>query len=124
MAKLTTEDTKISNRYETILLAAHRARSLEFGAQSSIDVKNRKVKYALLALMEIEAGEIDIEELRKKVTNQGESTIKTTEVVKDYRQRQDQDFNYEQELKTRSFTEVSQDSKVKQMVYIDEEIDD
>jgi DNA-directed RNA polymerase subunit omega len=123
MARLTVENIKIDNRYEMILLAAHRARNLEFGAQPLIEVKNKKVKHALLALMEIEAGEIDIEELRKTVANQGESTIKTTEVVKENERQQEQSLDSEKDSKS----EISADAKdiaVEQMIYKDEEIED
>ena len=65
-----------------------RARNLEFGAKPLINVKNKKVKHALLALMEIEAGKLDIAELRKAVANQGESSLKTTELIKENEQDQ------------------------------------
>jgi DNA-directed RNA polymerase omega subunit len=88
MAKSTAEDMEINSKYEMILLAALRARNLEFGAKPLINVKNKKVKHALLALMEIEAGKLDIAELRKAVANQGESSLKTTELIKENEQDQ------------------------------------
>ena len=53
MARVTVEDCvdKVSNRFELVLLAAHRARSIANGSQITIDVENDK--NPVVALREI-----------------------------------------------------------------------
>jgi DNA-directed RNA polymerase subunit omega len=53
MARITVEDCidKVPNRFELVLLAAHRARSLANGAQITLDAENDK--NAVIALREI-----------------------------------------------------------------------
>ena len=53
-----------------VILAAHRARNLEFGATPMIDTKNKKIKNTLIALLEIEANKLDIEVLRRAAVHQ------------------------------------------------------
>ena len=120
MARLTVEKIKVDNRYEMILLAAHRAKNLEFGAQPLIDLKDKKVKNALLALMEIEAGKIDIDELRKHITHQGENSLKTTEIVQTSEQQNNR--NSENLKATQSSTDISASKDAAEsIIYKDEE---
>ena len=64
MARITVEDCleKIPNRFQLVLAATYRARMLSQGHAPKIDSKN---KHGVTALLEIAAGEIGIEMLRK-----------------------------------------------------------
>jgi DNA-directed RNA polymerase subunit omega len=118
MARVTIENVKkrIANRYEIILLAAHRARNLEFGAKPLIDTKNKKIKNALLALMEIESGKIDLEELKKAVMNQGDNSLKVTEIVEAPGEKTGKLSS------DASATGLESDDKAEKDIYEDEEI--
>jgi DNA-directed RNA polymerase subunit omega len=65
MARITVEDCidKVRNRFELVLLAAHRARSLANGAQLTIDAENDK--NAVIALREIAEETVDAGDVRE-----------------------------------------------------------
>jgi len=68
MARITVEDClkKVSNRFDLVVLASHRAKQLFEGAKPLLDSDNREV---VLALREIAAGRV-----RKK----SEKSLQTT----------------------------------------------
>ena len=65
MARVTVEDCidKIDNRFKLVLTAARRARDLSAGAPATVDKKKDKDKNPVVALREIAAASIDIEEV-------------------------------------------------------------
>lgn len=65
MARVTVEDCieKIENRFDLVLMAAHRARMISAGAQITIDRDNDK--NPVVALREIGDGAISPEDLRE-----------------------------------------------------------
>jgi len=67
MARVTVEDciVKIKNRFELVLLAAHRARALHNGEESSIPRDNDKAP--VVALREIAEESIEVSELKEDV---------------------------------------------------------
>lgn len=67
MARVTVEDciTKIPNRFELLLLAAHRARAIASGETLTVERDNDK--NPVIALREIAEESIDLEELSERV---------------------------------------------------------
>lgn len=67
MARVTVEDCidKVSNRFELVLLAGHRARMISSGAQITVDRDNDK--NPVVALREIADDVVDAEELRESL---------------------------------------------------------
>ncbi|MGB2933627.1 MAG: DNA-directed RNA polymerase subunit omega [Methyloceanibacter sp.] len=65
MARVTVEDCidKVSNRFELVLLAGHRARSIAAGAQITVDRDNDK--NPVVALREIAEEKVDCEDLKE-----------------------------------------------------------
>jgi DNA-directed RNA polymerase subunit omega len=65
MARVTVEDCvdKVPNRFELVLLAAHRARALASGAHMTVDAENDK--NAVIALREIAAKTVDPGDVRE-----------------------------------------------------------
>jgi DNA-directed RNA polymerase subunit omega len=65
MARVTVEDCvdKVTNRFELVLLAAHRARALANGAHLTVDAENDK--NAVIALREIAEKTIEPRDLRE-----------------------------------------------------------
>jgi DNA-directed RNA polymerase subunit omega len=65
MARVTVEDCvdKVPNRFELVLLTAHRARAIAKGSQVAVDRENDK--NAVIALREIAARTIDSNDLRE-----------------------------------------------------------
>src|SRR5215831_19461602 len=65
MARVTVEDCvdKVPNRFELVLLAAHRARALASGAHMTVDGENDK--NAVIALREIAAKTVDPGDVRE-----------------------------------------------------------
>jgi DNA-directed RNA polymerase subunit omega len=65
MARVTVEDCidKVPNRFELVLLAAHRARALVSGAPMTVDAENDK--NAVIALREIAEKTIDPRDVRE-----------------------------------------------------------
>ena len=64
MARITVEDCidKVDNRFDLILLAAHRARELSVGASATLDTDNEKM--SVVALREIAAENIQADDLK------------------------------------------------------------
>ena len=67
MARVTVEECihKIPNRFDLVLLAAGRTKSLEAGVPSALDREDDKD--TVLSLREIESGTVDTEQLRESV---------------------------------------------------------
>ena len=67
MARVTVEECihKIPNRFDLVLLAAGRTKSLEAGVPSAVDREDDKD--TVLSLREIESGTVDTEQLRESV---------------------------------------------------------
>ena len=67
MARVTVEECihKIPNRFDLVLLAAGRTKSLEAGVPSALDREDDK--NTVLSLREIESGTLDTEQLRESV---------------------------------------------------------
>lgn len=67
MARVTVEEciNKVPNRFDLVLLAAGRTKSLEAGVPSALDREDDK--NSVLSLREIEAGTIDTANLRESV---------------------------------------------------------
>ncbi len=65
MARVTVEDCvdKITNRFELVLLASHRARTISAGAQIAVDRDNDK--NPVVALREIADKKVDADDLRE-----------------------------------------------------------
>src|SRR5215472_17232409 len=65
MARVTVEDCvdKVPNRFELVLLAAHRARALASGAHMTVDAENDK--NAVIALREIAEKTVDPGDVRE-----------------------------------------------------------
>jgi len=65
MARVTVEDCvdKVPNRFELVLLAAHRARALASGAHMTVDAENDK--NAVIALREIAEKTVDPGDIRE-----------------------------------------------------------
>ena len=68
MARITAEDCNkyVANRFELILVAAQRGKELNHGAVAQID-NVKKDKEAIVALREIAAGFLSIENLEKSI---------------------------------------------------------
>lgn len=68
MARITVEDCNkyVANRFELILVAAQRGKELNHGAVAQID-NVKKDKEAIVALREIAAGFLSIENLEKSI---------------------------------------------------------
>ena len=66
MARITVEDCveKLPNRFELVMLAAHRARAIAEGAPLTVERDNDKDP--VVALREIAEGTIPVEELREQ----------------------------------------------------------
>ena len=64
MARITVEDCidKVDNRFDLILLAAHRARELSVGASATLDVDDEKM--SVVALREIAAENVKADDLK------------------------------------------------------------
>ena len=64
MARITVEDCidKVDNRFDLILLAAHRARELAVGASATLDVDDEKM--SVVALREIAAENVQADDLK------------------------------------------------------------
>ena len=77
MARVTVEDCidKVDNRFELVLLAAHRARMISSGAQITVDRDNDK--NPVVALREIAAEHVSPEDLKEDLIH---SLQKYTEV--------------------------------------------
>jgi len=67
MARITVEDCieAVPSRFELVLVAAERARELNAGARSTVDVENEKT--TVVSLREIAARNLDLDNLREKL---------------------------------------------------------
>lgn len=110
------DHSKNMNRYEKVVLAAHRARNLEFGATPMIDTRNKKIKNTLVAIMEIEADKLDLQTLRKAAINQEDNSLKITEIVK-----KELNHNIKSTAVKNTNTSLSEISNKYNILYEDEE---
>jgi len=79
MARVTVEDCvdKIPNRFELLLIAAHRARMLRDGAQMTVDSENDKTP--VIALREIAAKTISANDLRESLIHSIQEQVEVDE---------------------------------------------
>ena len=79
MARVTVEDCidKVSNRFELVLLAAHRARMISGGAEPSLDRDNDK--NPVLALREIAVETLTFDELMESTIESHQRQIEVDE---------------------------------------------
>ena len=79
MARVTVEDCidKVSNRFELVLLAAHRARMISGGAETSLDRDNDK--NPVLALREIAMETVTFDELMESTIESHQRQIEVDE---------------------------------------------
>ena len=83
MARVTVEDCvdKVPNRFELVLLAAHRAREITAGAPLTID--RDKDKNPVVALREIAEETQSADELRERLIESNQSQIEVDEPEED-----------------------------------------
>ena len=79
MARVTVEDCvdKVPNRFELVLLSAHRARAMSAGAELTVDRDNDK--NPVVALREIAERTITPEDLREDLIGSLQSRVETEE---------------------------------------------
>ncbi len=79
MARVTVEDCieKVSNRFELVMLAAQRARSLSSGAELTVDRDNDK--NPVIALREIAEENLDLEEIEQTLVKGLQKHIESDE---------------------------------------------
>jgi len=79
MARVTTEDCvdKVPNRFDLVMLAAHRAREITAGAPLTVDRDNDK--NAVVALREIADETQSAEELRERLIESQQTQIEVDE---------------------------------------------
>ena len=58
-------EDKIKNRFDLVLLAAHRARQISSGGQALVETQGNKA--SIVALCEIAEGKIDVEKLKESL---------------------------------------------------------
>jgi len=83
MARVTTEDCvdKVPNRFDLVMLAAHRAREITAGAPITVDRDNDK--NPVVALREIAEETQSAEELRERLIESQQSQIEIDEPEED-----------------------------------------
>ncbi|NCQ23069.1 MAG: DNA-directed RNA polymerase subunit omega [Rhodobacteraceae bacterium CG17_big_fil_post_rev_8_21_14_2_50_63_15] len=83
MARVTTEDCvdKVPNRFELVMLAAHRAREIAAGAQLTVDRDNDK--NPVVALREIAEETQSADELRERLIESNQTQIEVDEPEED-----------------------------------------
>ena len=83
MARVTVEDCvdKVPNRFELVMLAAHRARELSSGAQITVDRDNDK--NPVVALLEIADETLTAEQLRESAIESHQRQIEVDEPEED-----------------------------------------
>ena len=83
MARVTVEDCidKVSNRFELVLLAAHRARMISGGIEPSLDRDNDK--NPVVALREIAEEMQSSDELRERLIESNQTQIEVDEPEED-----------------------------------------
>lgn len=79
MARVTVEDCvdKVANRFELVLLAAHRARSIANGSQITVDPDNDK--NAVIALREIAEKTLPPDDMREAVIHSIQKNVEIDE---------------------------------------------
>ncbi|HZT46828.1 MAG TPA: DNA-directed RNA polymerase subunit omega [Hyphomicrobiaceae bacterium] len=79
MARVTVEDCvdKVPNRFELVLLAAHRARSIANGAQITIDAENDK--NPVIALREIAERTVPPDDMREGLIHSIQKNVEVDE---------------------------------------------
>ncbi len=83
MARVTVEDVvdKVPNRFEIVMLAAHRAREISSGATPTVDRDNDK--NPVVALREIAEETVSAEELRERMIASHQTQIEVDEPEED-----------------------------------------
>ena len=83
MARVTTEDCvdKVPNRFELVMLAAHRAREITAGAPLTVDRDNDK--NPVVALREIAEESQSAEDLRERLIEANQAQIEVDEPEED-----------------------------------------
>ncbi len=83
MARVTVEDCvdKVPNRFELVMLAAHRAREISAGAEITVDRDNDK--NPVVSLREIADETQSAEELRERLIESNQSQIEVDEPEED-----------------------------------------
>ena len=83
MARVTVEDCvdKVPNRFELVMLAAHRAREISSGAPVTVDRDNDK--NPVVSLREIAEETQSSEELRERLIESNQSQIEVDEAEED-----------------------------------------
>ena len=83
MARVTTEDCvdKVPNRFELVMLAAHRAREISAGAPITVDRDNDK--NPVVSLREIAEETQSAEELRERLIESNQTQIEVDEPEED-----------------------------------------
>ena len=83
MARVTVEDCvdKVPNRFELVMLAAHRAREISAGAEISIDRDNDK--NPVVSLREIAEETQSADELRERLIESNQTQIEVDEPEED-----------------------------------------
>ena len=83
MARVTTEDCvdKVPNRFELVMLAAHRAREISAGAPITVDRDNDK--NPVVSLREIADETQSAEELRERLIESNQTQIEVDEPEED-----------------------------------------
>jgi len=83
MARVTVEDCvdKVPNRFELVMLAAHRAREVSAGAAITLDRDNDK--NPVVALREIAEETQSADELRERLIESNQTQIEVDEPVED-----------------------------------------
>ena len=84
MARVTVEDCvdKVSNRFDLVILAAHRARELATGAEITIDRDNDK--NPVVALREIAEETLSVDDLQEAVIQSQQRQIEVDEPEEDH----------------------------------------
>lgn len=83
MARVTVEDCvdKVPNRFDLVLLAAHRAREIAAGSAPTVDIDNDK--NPVLALREIADETQGVDSLRERMIEQTQTQIEVDEPEED-----------------------------------------
>lgn len=83
MARVTVEDCvdKVPNRFELVMLAAHRAREISAGAEITVDRDNDK--NPVVSLREIAEETQSADELRERLVESNQSQIEVDEPEED-----------------------------------------
>lgn len=95
MARVTIERAleRCESRFELVVLLAYRAHAIAFGSETAVQADN---KFAVMAIRELEAGKIDVDELRNTVIKKYafESQVNSSAnsfIINDYSMEMDED---------------------------------